>query len=447
MIVLVRRLAFVLAIAVLLILIALFLLLRSAQPETNGIDQQQYQGGKAADGSLLTVKKTIGQRPPNIVIVLADDLGYGDVSSQGNGIIQTPHIDALATQGMRFTDFYSSMPVCSPSRAGLLTGRYPPRSGFITAAQAADDSFKRKLVYRAAQAFAQLGVVDMRGGGNMVAGLPADEITIAELLKAANYKTGAFGKWHLGDFTREPAYHPQQHGFDEFVGFNMSNDDWPVAFWEGQNEKVEDIGLNQEHYTQVFTDAAIDFMQRNKDEPFFVYLAQKDPHQPFYPSEPFKGKSDAGPYGDAVAEFDWSAGAVADALVKLGLDNNTLLIVTSDNGPWYQGHSGGLRGRKGQTYEGGFRVPMVAWWPGTIEAGSIADTPAMNIDFLPTAAALAGVELPTDRTIDGQNLTPLIEGQATAELAQRELIYFDDYDAEGIRIGDWKLLTSHNSFK
>lgn len=430
--------------------LGLYALVKFGQPDTQGISTRDYidsaEQQAAGDGHWLKRLSREG-RPPNIVVILADDLGYGDLSSNGSTVIKTPEIDRLAAEGMRFTDFYSAMPVCTPSRAGMLTGRYPPRTGLVTAGQAKGDSFMRKAIYKAATIFAQLGVVDMRGGANMVEGLPQSEITIAEVLKAAGYKTAAFGKWHLGDFTELPEYHPHEHGFDRFAGFNVSNDDWPVAYWDDQTELVEDIGVVQEDYTREFTEAAVSFIEQNQQQPFFVYLAQKDPHQPFHPSHHFKGSTDAGPYGDAVAEFDWSAGHIARTLERLGLDKNTLLIVTSDNGPWFEGSSGGLRGRKGQTYEGGFRVPMVAWWPGTIEAGSVGSTPGMNIDFLPTAAELAGVALPDDRIIDGQSLVPiLLDKPEPPELANRAIIYFDDWDAEGLRQGDWKVLASHNTY-
>lgn len=424
--------------AVIVLLITLYALVRWAQPETYGLQASQFvdsaspSHGKALD--TIVKVKPITSRRPNIVVILADDLGYGDLSSHGSTVVNTPHIDKLAAEGMRFTDFYSAMPVCTPSRAGLLTGRYPPRSGMITAGQAHGDSFMRKVVYKAGQVFSQVGVVDMRGGGNMVDGLPKSEVTIAEMLQVAGYKTGVFGKWHLGDFTVMPEFHPYEHGFDEFAGFNMSNDDWPVAYWVGREEKVKDIGLKQSEYTKIFTQTAIQFIEKHKDQPFFVYLAQKDPHQPFYPSDAYKGKSKGGPYGDAVEEFDGSVGEVHRALKRLGLDKNTLVMVTSDNGPWYEGSAGGLRGRKGQTYEGGFRVPMVAWWPGVIPPGKINGTPAMNIDVLPTVADVASVELPTDRVIDGVSLMPTLKG---GELGvQRPLFFFDDYDVEGIRQGD-----------
>lgn len=382
---------------------------------------------------------------PNIVVILADDLGYGDVGAFGGTVIKTPHMDQLAREGMRFTSAYSSAPICSPSRAGLLTGRYPLRSGVVQALEAAGDSLGRKLSRRLGMGMSNLGSIDMRGGPNMVSGLPLSEITIAEALQGAGYRTGAFGKWHLGDFTEREQYHPYRHGFDHFVGFNMSNDDWPVAFYEGEEKLLDDIGLEQQRYTALFTEEAISFMEKSQDQPFFVYLSHKDPHQPFFPSEKFAGTSDGGPYGDVVSEFDWSVGEIVSALKRMRLDDNTLVFVTSDNGPWYEGSSGALRGRKGQSYEGGFRVPLLAWWPGKVTANVSSDTPVMNIDFFPTFAALAGIDVPRDRTIDGSDLSALLFGSMDV-LEQRPLFFFHDYDVEGVRIGPWKYLASNSHY-
>ncbi len=435
-----KRLAFV----TLLILLGLgWGVGRLFQPETYSIHSAQFED---AESTLPALQLVPGEaRRPNIIVILADDLGYGDVGSFGGTVIETPHMDQLAAEGMRFTSAYSSAPVCSPSRAGLLTGRYPLRSGIMQAMQAAGDSLERRLSLRAGMGMANLGSLDMRGGPNMVNGLPSSELTIAEMLQQAGYRTAAFGKWHLGDFTQWIQYHPYNHGFDHFVGFNMSNDDWPVAFYRGEEKVLEDIGLEQERYTALFTEEAVKFIEGAKGEPFFVYLSQKDPHQPFFPSERFAGKSAGGPYGDAVSEFDWSVGEIRAALERLGIADNTLLLVTSDNGPWYEGSSGGLRGRKGQSYEGGFRVPLLAWWPGSIEVASTETTPGMNIDFLPTFAALAGVQPPEDRTVDGRDLSPLLLGRAHA-LSDRPLFFFHDYDVEGVRAGDWKYLATSSHY-
>ncbi len=225
----------------------------------------------------------------------------------------------------------------------------------------------------------------------------------------------------------------------------MSNDDWPVAFYRGEEKVLDDIGLEQQRYTALFTEEAVKFIEGSEAEPFFIYLSQKDPHQPFFPSEGFAGQSAGGPYGDAVSEFDWSVGQIRAALERKGIADNTLLLVTSDNGPWYEGSSGGLRGRKGQSYEGGFRVPLLAWWPDTIQAAVSETTPVMNIDFLPTFAALAGIESPADRTVDGRDLSPLLFGQDHT-LSNRPLYFFHDYDVEGVRVGDWKYLASNSHY-
>ena len=262
-------------------------LLRSAlAPIDQGIDKDVFRDpGKAADPVERQVRPVPGTEPlrPNLVVILADDLGYGDLGVQGSRAIETPRTDQLAAEGMRFTQFYSSAPLCSPSRAGLLTGRYPLRSGIITALPAAGDTLARRLTRRAGMVFAKLGSADMAGGDNAVAGLPPSEITLAEALGVAGYHTMAIGKWHLGDFTELPEYHPSSHRFDRFVGFNMSNDDWPIAFWRDQTEVVADIGLDQARYTALFTEEAVRFIEESRDGPFFLYLAHKDPTSPSFP--------------------------------------------------------------------------------------------------------------------------------------------------------------------
>jgi len=425
-----------------------WLMQAALQPIDQGFDRSVFlDSDKAAEPVERIVQPAPGADPPrpNLVVILADDLGYGDLGIQGSRAIQTPHTDRLASEGMRFTQFYSSAPLCSPSRAGLLTGRYPLRSGIITALAAVEDSMMRRASYRAGLVFAKLGAVDMVGGGNAVPGLPPSEITLAEALQRAGYRTMAIGKWHLGDFTALPEYHPSNHGFDRFVGFNMSNDDWPVAFWRDQTEEIADIGLDQARYTALFTEEAVRFIEEPREEPFFLYLSHKDPHQPFYPGEAFAGRSAGGPYGDAVSEFDWSVGQVIDALRRAGVAENSLVVVTSDNGPWFEGDPGGLRGRKGQSYEGGFRVPFVAWWPGRIAAGTESDEPAMNIDLFPTFLGLAGLALPSDRTVDGADLWPVLSGERAA-LDERPLYFFHDYDVEAVRLGRWKLLERNSHY-
>lgn len=413
-------------------------------PVTHGLQRETFSDNAVSPATVLkqVTHKTLA---PNIVVILADDLGYGDVGAYGGKAIKTPNIDALAMAGMRFSSAYASASLCSPSRAGLLTGRYPLRSGISQPLQAADDSLLRKLSFQAGLAISNLGSMDMLGGENMVDGLPDSEITIAEQLQNAGYRTALFGKWHLGDFSKLEQFHPYHHGFDEFVGFNMSNDDWPVAFYRGEEQIIADIGLAQQKYTRLFTEEAVSFIEESGDKPFFLILSQKDPHQPFFPSTQFAGLSEGGPYGDAVSEFDWSVGEIVQTLEHLDIADNTLVIVTSDNGPWYEGSAGELRGRKGQSYEGGFRVPMVAWWPGKIQAQSVTRTPVMNIDLFPTFTKLAGIALPADRTIDGWDLSSVLFSEKSG-LEERPLFFYHDYDVEGLRLGDWKYIASNSHY-
>lgn len=418
---------------------------RTLQPETGEFDVTAFEPGPHGAQPVADVVRPLPAavgtgRPPNIVLILADDLGWGDLGVQGSRVIGSPNIDALAREGIRLTDFYASAPVCTPSRAGLLTGRYPPRTGLASVLSAADDTFARTLMRRLAIGAGRLGQTDMIGGGSLVPGLPLAEITIAEALKERGYSTLAVGKWHLGDFTHFPEYHPVRHGFDHFFGYNMANDDWPVALWRDQRELVADVGIEQGSHTRDFTEEAVAFIRNWRDRPYFIYLAHKDPHQPFFPSPAFAGTSAAGPYGDAVAEFDWSVGQVMAALRDTGVAEQTLVIVTSDNGPWFEGSTAGLRGRKGQSYEGGYRVPFVAVWPGRIPAGAVSSQPAMNIDLLPTLLAAAGLAPPADRVIDGIDILPLLAGGTAASSVDRPLYFFHEYDVEAVRAGRWKYI-------
>jgi uncharacterized sulfatase len=413
---------------------------RLLAPMDYGVDRAAWTDGERDGLAVEDVVSLIASppaRPPNIILILADDLGFGDLGVQGSRAIASPNIDALAADGMRFTEWYASAPVCSPSRAALLTGRYPLRSGFTMALGMARDTFVRRLARGGSAAFGKFGIVDMIGGNGPVPGLPGSEITLPEALRVAGYRSMAIGKWHLGDFSAMSEYHPLAQGFDRFVGFPASNDDFPVAFYRDRELLIEDIGAEQSRYTRLFTEEAIAFIEEPGDQPFFIYLAHKDPHLPFYPSEAFAGRSKAGPYGDAVEEFDWSVGEVVKALRRNGIGRNTLVVVTSDNGPWYEGDPGGLRGRRGQSTEGGFRVPFVAWWPGRVPAGAVETTPAMGIDLLPTVLAFAGVSPPSDRTIDGVDLTALLLG-GEGGLPERPLFFSKDYDVEAVRVGRWK---------
>jgi len=272
-------------------------------------------------------------RPPNVIVIYADDLGWGDLGCYGHPDFKTPNIDRLATEGARLTNFYSSCPYCAPARAALQTGRYQVRSG-ITRNPCPD-----------------AGVNDV--------GMPADEITLGEAFQAAGYKTSCIGKWHLG---HKPEFYPTRNGYDEYLGILYSNDMRPVELWD--NEKVIEYPVVQATITRRYTERALAFIDRNKDNPFFLYLPHAMPHKPLAASEAFYKQTGTNLYGDVMAEIDWSVGEIIAKLKKLGLERQTLVFFTSDNGPWYGGSTGGLRGMKGRTWEGGTRVPLIAWWPG-----------------------------------------------------------------------------------
>jgi uncharacterized sulfatase len=377
-------------------------------------------------------------RPPNVVVIMADDLGYGDLGAYGNTLLATPRIDALARQGARFTDFYASHSNCSPSRAGLLTGRYPLRSGINFPIQRGDDDLQRSLARRVGRWSGKLGAADLvQAGESAIAGLPASEVTLAEALRLAGYATGLVGKWHLGDFTTYPEYHPRRHGFDAFAGFPGSNDEFPYCYWKDETQVEENLGLRQGGVTATLTDEAVRFIDANRARPFFLYFAEKNVHTPLVPSPQFAGGSPGGPYGDSVAELDWSVGQIVDALAARNLLDQTLLIFTSDNGPWHLGSPGALRGRKGQPMEGGQRVPAIASWPGHIPAGRVIAAPAMNFDLFPTILRLAGLELPRDRVIDGRDLWPLLSGASDAD-PHEALYFFNANVIDGARGGRWK---------
>ncbi len=411
-------------------------------------DRTQYDADTKTDVDPETVIKAMNKtkrKPPNIILILTDDLGYEDLGCYGSKAISTPNIDQMASEGMRFTNFYSSAGVCSPSRAGIMTGRYPHRTGVSFVLFAGTDSIARKGMRSFARTLAKLGALDLPVGQSILNGLPKSEITVAEGLKLAGYNTGAIGKWHLGDFTTNPDYHPHEHGFDFFAGFNMSNDDWPVAYWEDKKEIVNDIQLDQAHYTGLFHQKAIEFMDKAQDKPFFLYLAHKDPHQPCIPSKTFENTSNGGRHGDTIQEVDWSVGKIMAYLESKGLADNTLVLFTSDNGPWYDGSPGNLRGRKGQSFEGGFRVPLVAWWPDRIKPDSISQAPGMNIDFLPTFLEVAGLNPPSDRIIDGKSLVATLSG-ASKKSPHDTLFFFHENDLEGMRQGNMKFLRYINHY-
>ena len=374
---------------------------------------------------------------PNIIIINCDDLGYGDLGSYGNPLIKTPNIDSLADQGVRFTNFYASNSVCTPSRAGLLTGRYSQRSGMTWILFAEDEPLKHRATKNAGQMLGELGLVDLGpNAGSTV--LPQSEMTLAEALKAAGYRTGMVGKWHLGDFTRNPDHNPVNHGFDFYYGVPHSNDMIPFPLYRNEQQLEENIE-EQAKLTGLYTREAQAFIEENAKTPFFLYLAHTFPHQPLFASERFRGKSKAGIYGDVVEEIDWSVGQILDCLKQNGLEGKTLIFFTSDNGPWYEGDPGHQRGRKGQSYEGGFRVPMIARYPGVIPAGGVCDEPAMNIDFFPTSLALAGLEPPGDRIIDGRDIMGLLKGEM--ETSPHDVFYYYHMDElEAVRVGDKKYI-------
>jgi arylsulfatase A-like enzyme len=367
---------------------------------------------------------------PNFIVILADDLGYSDIGSFSAQDIDTLQLNRMAKEGRRFTDFYVGGPACTPSRAALMTGCYPVRAGFADA-----------IAYRADGGFSHSRVL----WPNSKFGINGNEVTIPEVLRIAGYATGIVGKWHLGD---QPQFNPVNHGFDEFFGAPYSHDMKPYYYMRGNERLTEKVNLN--NHVRRYTDEAIAFIRKHKDEPFFLYLPHHMPHTPLVASEAFEGKSKRGPYGDSVSELDWGVGQVLDALRELKLDKRTLVIFTSDNGPWLvKGEQGGsarpLRGGKGTTYEGGVRVPCVMWWPGTIRADTTCREVAATMDFLPTFAALAGASLPADHKIDGHNIFPLMTDDA-AKSPWKALYYFLGNELHAVRSGPWKLRAKNNFF-
>jgi arylsulfatase len=359
---------------------------------------------KASAGGLLAAARAQSAQP-NIVLIYADDLGYGDLGCYGS-TIATPNLDRMAAEGARFLNFYSASPVCSPSRAALMTGRYPPR----------------------------VNVPRVLGPGED-GGLPDSETTMARMLKAAGYRTMCIGKWHLGDL---PQYLPLNRGFDEYFGIPYSHDMWPRPLM--RNNDIVEQPATLETLTPRYTDEAVGFIQRARSSPFFLYLAHSYPHVPLAASPRFLGKSGKGLYADAVEELDWSAGQVLQALKDNGLDDNTLVLFASDNGPWWQGSQGWLRGRKGETYEGGMREPLIARLPGMIPAGTVAAGLATTMDILPTLARLCSAPLPSN-PLDGVDIWPMLTAQQE-EVDRDVFLYFDDIHIQCARLGHWKLHVS-----
>lgn len=382
-------------------------------------------------------------RPPNIVLINCDDLGYGDLGCYGGTAIKTPRIDAMAAAGARFTDFHSCDSVCTPSRAGMLTGRYPARMRLDSPLTSDDSTFSEKLALSAGLFAGKLSITDA-ASENGAAGLNRFEITLGQALQLRGYRTAMVGKWHLGNFDSAPEFNPTHYGFGQYFGPPHSNDIRPMPLYRNRDRIEADVA-DLSKLTGLYTDEAIKVMEEYRDAPFFLYLAHTFPHRPLVASPAFQGKSAGGLYGDVVEEIDWHTGRLLDALKRLGLEENTVVMFTSDNGPWYDGSAGALRGHKGQSFEGGFRVPLLAQWKGTVPAGATCTANTMNIDLFPTFMDLAGMGLPKDRLIDGVSLaTQLLNPKAS--LAQRDMFFYHQGRLEAMRRDEWKLIREINHY-
>ena len=324
----------------------------------------------------------------------------------------------------------------------MLTGRYPYRSGVIGNVYPKNEPVTRRTVRNLTMGImGGLGVIDLREQ-DVVAGIPERELLLSEALKAAGYRTGMVGKWHLGDYSIDPSFNPVNNGFDSYLGVPHSNDMRPFPLYRNEEVVEKDLfGKDLSMLTGLYTEEAQRFVRESAKagSPFFLYFAHTFPHQPLWASENFAGKSEGGKFGDAVEEIDWSVARIFETLAETGVDDNTLVIFTSDNGPWFEGNAGRFRGRKGQSYEGGFRVPMIARWPGRVEAGRVCREPMMNIDFHPTFLGLAGVEEPRDRIIDGRDVLGLLTKNGVG--SPHEALFFYHFDQlEGVRAGKWKYI-------
>ena len=377
--------------------------------------------------------RAVEDRPPNVVVIFADDLGYGDLGCYGHPTIRTPHLDRMAAEGMKLTQFYAAACVCTPSRAALLTGRLPVRNGMC--------SNSRRVLFP-----------DSKGG------LPSAEITLAEGLKTKGYATACVGKWHLGHL---PPFLPGRQGFDRYFGIPYSNDMDRVAsvapkgraafehpkieYWNVpliRQAKVVERPADQNTITRRYTEEAVQFIKDNQDGPFFLYVPHSMPHVPLFRSADYAERSLRGLYGDVIEELDWSVGQILDTIRSLDLGSQTLVFFSSDNGPWLifnqQGGSAGLlRGGKGSTWEGGMRVPTLAWWPDHIRPASVGTGMASTMDIFATAHALAGVELPSDRTLDSFDMTSMLLG--TGRSKRSNMFYYRGYRLMAVRKGPWKM--------
>ncbi len=381
--------------------------------------------------------KTAPEKPPNIIIIFTDDQGYADVGVYGAEGFKTPNLDQMASDGMRFTDFYVAASVCSPSRAALLTGCYPQRVGIPGVLFPERMNTEWNPEQRSTKT-----------------GLHVDEVTIAEMLKEKGYATACFGKWHLGHHRK---FLPLQQGFDEYFGLPYSNDmrpgknpgehPYPPLPLMRNNDVYQYMEDDQSMLTTIYTEHAIDFIKRHKDGPYFIYLAHTMPHIPLYVSEKFAGQSQKGIYGDVIEEIDWSVGQINNTLVELGMEDNTLVIFTCDNGPWliFGDHGGSaypLREGKFTTFEGGQRVPCIMKWPGTIPPGSECNELASTIDLFPTIAGITKAELPTHK-IDGHDIIDLLSGKEDAKSPTEAFYFYRGWNLEAIRSGHWKLHLPH----
>jgi len=380
----------------------------------------------AAQGCGSLLKQKAGKAHadlPNFVIIFCDDVGYADIGPFGAKGYETPNLDRMAAEGVRFTDFYAASSVCTPSRAALMTGCYPQRVGLPNVL-----------------------------GPKAKIGISDSEYTIAEILKPLGYATACYGKWHLGDATK---FLPTRHGFDEYFGLPYSNDMWPghptskdypdLPLIEG--ERVVEYNPDQTQLTTWYTQRAVRFIEKNRDKPFLLYVPHSMAHVPLFVSDKFKGKSQRGLYGDVMMEIDWSVGQILDTLRRLKLDRKTLVFFCSDNGPWlsYGEHAGSaepLREGKGTTFDGGQREPTLMRWPGKIAAGAVCREPVSTMDILPTFAGFAGAQLPA-HPIDGKDIRPVICGKPGAKSPYEAFFYYQGWALEAVRSGKWKLHLPH----